>query len=221
MTRRITEYLASGEADNLVLTGNIGYLAAQDSSYDGMFLRVENGITSLYKAKDQDIHWEDEDATSILLSDTPQEILSITITEDVLSTDGSFVIGGQVTNTHNKDVNLEIIVKDDGVQIATGTITTLKEESNKIFAFSGALEATIASGSVITVEFSGDRANVLTLDGNALATRIKVTKAQAAPVVMSIEEVEKFDWNQLQNGNPHIDGQLYIGNNNQVKVSQG
>ncbi len=218
-TRNINEFLVSGEAQDIVVAGNIGYLQVQDVSYDGMFQRVEGGITSLYKAKDQDVHWEDTDTTEVALTTSAQEVLSVAIDQEMTVDDGSFVIAGQVSNSKNQDQVMTIVVKDDGAQVATGTVDLLSEETGKLFAFSGGLSGNIASGSVVTVEFSGNQNGNLTLNGTAVATKIKLTKAMAAPV--SVAKMGELDWNELPAGDPHEWGRLYTHTNNTIRVSQG
>ncbi len=222
MTRNINDFLVSGEASNIVVNGNIGYASVSDPSFDNMFLRVENGITSLYRAPDQDVHWEDIDTTEFALTTSAQEVLSVTIDQEMTTDDGSFVVSGKVSNSRNQDQTMTIITKDDGVQVGIGTIDLLPEENGKLFAFSGGLSGNIASGSVITVEFYANQAGNLTLNGTAVATKLKLTKAQAAPVVMSAAVLDSFDWNTLPHSDPHEYGQLYIHDaNNTIRVSQG
>ncbi len=182
-TRDIAEYLVSGEADNIVVAGNIGYAAVQDPMYNGMFQRIENGITTLYKVVDQDVHWEDEDTTSVPVTTTSTELLSVTIDQDMLEDDGSFSISGSVDNNSNKALVLDIDIFDDGFNVGYGSVTLLKNETGKLFAFSGGLSGTMLAGSVVTVNFSTSESGALVLRGDVIATKIKLTKAQAAPVL--------------------------------------
>ena len=190
--RNIGDYLASGEAGNLLLSGNIGYLVAQDPSYDGMFMRLQGGVTSLYRAPDQDVHWTDEDSTEVLLTTTANSLLSVTTDMDLTSADGSYRITGIASNSTNQDVTMTVTVKDDGVVIGSRPIDLVKEETTKQFVFSGSLDDPIASGSVLTVEFIASKANAITLNGTNSPTKIDLTKAQAAPVVFDDDAVSAY-----------------------------
>lgn len=219
-TRKISEYMGSGELDNIAITENIQFLLAT-SAEEGMFMRLgANGLISLYRAPDQDIHWTDTDNTEFNLTNLEQEILSVIINEEIVGdTNGSFSISGIVSNSRNQIQTLEIIAKDDGVVISVGHIELAANESSKPFIFSGVITDTITSGSVITIDFGGS--DFLTLNGTSTPTKLEITKAQSAPVVMSVNQLESFDWNSLPHGDPHIDGQIYVHGNNTIRVSQG
>ncbi len=219
-TRSAKEYLGSGEAENLVVSGNVGYLAVQDSAYNGMFLRVENGITGLYKAPDQDTHWEDVDNTQKVLDTVDTEILSITTDEELTADNGSYIVSCRLDNTSNQTRDVTIHAEINGTSGSSTIYGLEKNEIDKSVLISGVIDSTVASGAVINVWFDSSGAGV-ELRGDILETKLKVTAAKSAPVTMSIEEVSSFDWNQLPSGNTHVDGQLYLTGNGAVKVSQG
>ncbi len=219
-TRKIAEYMGSGELDNIAITENIQFLVTT-ASEEGMFMRIgANGLISLYRAPDQDVHWIDTDTTEFNVTNLEQEVLSVVIDEEIIGdSNGSFSISGIVSNNRNQIQTLDITVKDDGVITGVGHIELAANESAKPFIFSGVITDTIANGSLITVEFGGS--DFLTLNGTSTPTKIEITKAQSAPVVMSVDSLEAFDWNSLPHSDPHIAGQIYIGHRNQIKISQG
>ncbi len=196
MTRNITEYMVSGDLNDILVAGNIGYTVANVPEAEDMFMRIgAGGVTSLYRAPDQDVHWEDSDTSEIPLTTTPNEILSVTIDQDMTVGDGSFVISGQASNSDNKDRVITVTVKDDGAVIATGEVNLLGDETDKLFAFSGGISSPVLSSSTITVEFEASTNGDLTLNGTSIATKIKITKALAAPVsALSEEDLKNIDF---------------------------
>ena len=219
-SRLAADWIGSGELNNIALTENIQFLIAT-ANEEGMFMRIgANGLISLYRAPDRDVHWEDTDVTEFGLTVADQEVLSVIIDQEIIGNDnGSFSISGIVSNSRNQIQTLDITVKDDGAVVGIGHIELASNESSKPFIFSGITTETIASGSTITVEFGGS--DNLTLNGTSTATKIEITAAQSAPVEMSVNQIESFDWNQLPDGDTGIAGQLYIGRHDTVRVSQG
>ena len=218
-TRLISDYLGSGELDNIALTENIQFLSATEA-HEGMFMRIgTGGLISLYKAPNQDVEWVDTDVTEFGLTTSSQEVLSIVIDQEIIgNTNGSFSISGIVSNSRNQVQTLDITVKDDGVVLGVGHIELSANEASKPFIFSGIIEPTIASGSVITVEFGGS--DNLTLNGTSNATKLQIIKAQAAPVTMSVDVLDGFDWNLLPTSEPTESGKLWVKSNGSLKESQ-
>jgi len=171
-------------ADNMVIDEQMGFASVTDPSFDGTFVRVQGGILYTYKAPNNDAEWEDSDTTDIALTTTPQEVLSVTLDQGLTVDDGSYVISGQVDNGDNQNRSLDIIVKDDGVEIGTGVVNLAKDEVGKNFAFSGNITAPIDTGSVITVEFGASSNGALTLKGTNIPTKIKITLANGDPIVL-------------------------------------
>jgi len=183
--RSISEYLVSGEAHDINISGNIGYLSLSDAEYNGMFLRIENGLTSLYRADNSDVTWTDTDNTVVLLNSSPNQVLDVVIIDhDVPAEElATFLVSGKVSNSKNSAEELYIQVRDDGVPMGSGGIVQLlKNEMNKTFVFSGNIGEDIAQDSVVSVEFSASSANALTLNGDELMTTIEITLPQAVPV---------------------------------------
>ena len=164
---------------------NIRFAVANGVEDEGLFLRIgADGWLSTYRAPDQDAHWEDTDNTSIALTTTGNPVLSVTPDQDVLTSDGSYEISGKLDNTTGQEKTVTLAVKDDGVPGETTTIILAKNELGKTFIFSGGVVSTIASGSVMTIEFSANNTGV-NLRGDSLVTKLVLTKAQAAPVALS------------------------------------
>jgi len=52
----LTDILKSGDVDNIVIAENIQFLIAT-ANEEGMFMRIgANGLISLYRAPDRDVH---------------------------------------------------------------------------------------------------------------------------------------------------------------------
>ncbi len=219
MARHIQDYFNSGEAKNLILTGNIGYLAVQDSAYNGMFLRVENGITGLYKAPDQDIHWEDIDGTQRELDQADTKILEITTDAELNATNGSYMMMCMLEKSGGGKSKVDIHAEINGSSSSSIQIEIEEKDGPIQAVLNGSIDSTIPAGAVINIWFDCDTPNV-NLKGDILETRLKVTAAQSAPVVITVDQVNGFDWNQLPSSNPHVWGQLYT-KRQVVKVSEG
>jgi len=217
--KNINEFLSSGQAENIVVSGNIGYSAIQDPSYNGMFLRVENGVTGLYKAPDQDTHWVDTDTTQRTLDTVDTEILSITTNEELTSDNGSYTVSCRLDNTSNQTRSVTIHAEINGAPGEPQVYELAKNEVERSVLVSGAISQTYASGAVINIWFDCDGTGV-ELRGDILETKLTVTAAKSAPVVMSAEVLDSFDWNLLPTteGAP---GTLYIHQaNGSLRVSQ-
>ncbi len=217
--RPINEFLSSGEAGNIVISGNMGYTAAADPAFDDMFLRVTNGVTNLYRAPDRDVHWADADTGSIAVTTSPVEILSVTPDQQLVSTDSGYQINGRLDNTQNQTRQVTMTVLFDSVPAATVTIDLDKNQINVPISYTGLIDTPVDAGTVVSVTFEADGTGV-NLKGDLVATTIKITKAQSAPVVMSAEVLDSFDWNLLptSEGEP---GTLYIHQaNGSLRVSQ-
>jgi len=220
-TRNIKEYLESGEANNIIMAGNIKFNVVEDPAYDNMFMRVDGGVVSLYRAPDQDVHWTDADTANIAMTTSPVELLSIAPDQELVSADSGYKILGRLDNTVNQIRTVIITILYDAVPQGTVNIELDKEQTNVPISYMGLIQTPVPAGTVISVTFEASGIGV-DLRGDAVATSIKVTKAQAAPVAMSTGVVQSFDWNELPWGNPHVAGQLYIQPNNKtVRVSQG
>ncbi len=188
--RAAKEYLRSGEAEDIVVSGNIGYKIVQDPQYNGMFQRITNGVTSLYRAKNQDVEWSDTDSTDVAMTTTAAELLSVTTSGYSIGAgdDATFTISGMVTNANAQNQTLYIVVKDDGTQIgSTIEVPMLKQESDKIFAVSRDIGVDIAQDSVITVEFYASTGSGVTLNGTQVNTKINIILPRAAPVTRFVQ----------------------------------
>ncbi len=222
----LNDVLASGDvknivtADNIVVGGNIGYSQIQDPAYDDMFMRVTNGVTTLYRAPDQDVHWKDANLNNLALTTSPSELLSVTPNLELTVDDSGYKITGRLDNTQNQTRQVTLRILYDTVQVSTAIIAMDKLQTNVPISYTGLITDPVSAGTVIAVTFEANASGVQ-LRGDIVATGLQVTKAQSAPVSMTIEQVGAFDWNQLPFSNPHIAGQLYIGGGDRIKVSQG
>ncbi len=214
------DYLESGQANNIILAGNIGYVAAQDPLYDDMFLRVTNGITNLYRAPDRDVHWADAETNNVAITTSPVELLSVTPDQQLVSTDSGYKITGRLDNTQNQTRQVTMSILFDAGQVATVNIDLDKNQTNVPISYTGLIDTPVDAGTVISVTFEASGTGVQ-LRGDLIATTIKITKAQSAPVVMSVAVLDSFDWNTLPHSDPHDEGKLYVGSGHRLKVSQG
>ncbi len=182
--RKLSEILESGEIARIRVSDNIQFDKANNPEIKGMFVRFgEGGLLSGYKAKDQDIHWEDSDTSEAPLSSTEIQLLSVTLTEDLLvaDNDGSYQLSFAVTNIDKKSQDMDIIIKSEGTEVDRRTISVAAEASIQTYVLAGSPKSDWSSGSTISISFNGSAK--LTINGGSLPTKIVITKAQAAPIV--------------------------------------
>ncbi len=180
--RYVAEYLNSGEAIQIGMSETTRYDIAADPQYEDMFLKIgPGGLTTLHRFPDQDVHWIDVDLTDIELTTTSVGILSVTPDLDLLPSDSGYQISGVLDNNSNQEQTVTITVHD-GTSSVTQDIILAKEEMGKVFAYTGLVTNTIVANTTITVAFENSSNNNVNLRGDIVATKIKVTKAQAAPV---------------------------------------
>jgi len=199
LNQGIDDRLASGlvpaiVADDIKTLGQMTYASASDPAYENMFLRIgPGGTTELYKAPDQDEHWEDTDTTDVAVTTTPNSLLSVTpvpASGDITPADGSYSVSGKVSNNNNNSRTLILEAFDDGVSIGSQNVLVAGNESGKIFTFSSSIEVTITSGSVITVEFSASDTGNLTLLGTQLQTKFEITKAATPTTMVALQALD-------------------------------
>ncbi len=180
-----SDYTGISRCSFLGASENIQLEAASDSDYENMFVRVgANGLLNLFRAPNQDEVWTDTDTANVALTTTVNELLSITIDQEVTADDGSFSVSGKLDNTGNSTKTVTIEAFDDGVSVGSQDVPLAKSEIGKVFLFSGALGSSMASGSVVTFEFTGSDTGI-NLRGDQTTTTAKITKANANPVILS------------------------------------
>ncbi len=181
-TRKLSDVLKSGEIADIRLSNNIWFEQADVVEADGMFMRVGlGGGVSLYKAPDQDVHWEDTDNTSQSLPETSTEVLVVAVNEDVTTEDGSWNISMRFDNTANKDRTVLLNVKVNGTVSSMVSYDLKKHEIDRQVLLGGTLKNNILANDIISVELDASDTGV-ELRGDLFSTRLKVTKAQAAAV---------------------------------------
>ncbi len=219
MAVELSEVLNSGDISDIRLSNNLWFEAADVPVAEDMFMRVGlGGGVSLYKAPDQDVHWEDTDNTQQLLDTVATEMLSVTVDQDLTTDNGSWSTSMRLDNTSNQSRTVQLVVTVDGVASAPQDYDLDKGEVDKQILLGGAIGVNINSGSIISVSLDTDGAGVQ-LRGDLFITRLKVTKAQAAPVTMSVDVLDSFDWNLLPTSEPTESGKLWIKANGSLRVS--
>ncbi len=172
------------EVETINVGDNIRYEAAAVEEAEDMFLRIGfNGLTSLYKAPDQDDHWEDTDTTAFAITGSAQVITAVVPDQDVLTTDGSYNFGCQLDNTANKDTNVTITAVVDGTDINSEVFSIGKSEIGKFVLLSGGIASNISSGVIVSITLEANNTGVLAR-GDLSATKFELTKA-ATPVIVT------------------------------------
>ena len=211
--------MASGEIDTVIVTSNVGYLKATASA-NGMFLRVQNGLTTLYRIPDQDVHWKSSNATNFPVNIIASSPLNVTPDQNVLVSDGSFSVSGKLDNNSNQEIIVTIKALNNGVEIGNGSVTLLRSELGKIFVFSGPIGLDVTSGNnvEITVETTID--GVVNLRGDSVVSDFTLTKAKANPVALSKDFLSEFDWNTLPNTEPTRPGRPWVDRHGSLRISK-
>ena len=93
--RSIKEYLESGDVNGITVGDNITMKKTNATVYEDMYWRVGvGGVFALHRVQEADVEWVDTTATQSELSTGYVQVLSVTVDEEVLSTQGSYVISG-------------------------------------------------------------------------------------------------------------------------------
>ncbi len=182
---RGNDIMASGEIDYVNVAENIRLAKADTPVAVDQFVRIgDSGMMTLYKAADQDVHWFDENTSVIDLTTTEQEVLTITVDMELTPADTSIVISGKIDNTTNQDREAYLVLKVDDVSIgAPFEVTMLPEEQDRLFSLNGEILQTYPIGTKVSIDMYASQNNALVLDGASSSAKMRITKAQAAPVI--------------------------------------
>ncbi len=169
--RKISDYLNSGEIDRIRVSDNIQFDKANVPEADGMFLKFgPGGLLSAYRAPDLDQHWEDTYTTDIEMSSTENQLLSVTIDDDLLPEDSSYQLSFVATNINRQSQEMTIHIYDDTIDVIVAG-----DASHQLYVFYGSIKAIWDTGSVIEFGFSGNED--ITLNGSDTPVKIILTKA--------------------------------------------
>ena len=181
--RDINEYLESGDVGGIAVSENIRLKLVEDPEYEDMFLRIgANGLLSVYRVPDQDVHWEDTDNTNLVISTSPTVVLSVTPNLDVTPDDSSFSISGRLDNNANQSRVVTVRVVINGVPGSTQFINLDKNQQARLFVFSGSVDSTVTAGQVVDIEFESSSGSLVSLRGDITISKFTLTKANANPV---------------------------------------
>ncbi len=181
--------MSSGEIDYIDVAENIRLARADVIEALDQFVRIGDfGMLALYKAPDQDVHWLDENGDGTILTTTQQEILSLTPDMEIGPNDTSILLSGKISNSRNQIQEAFVVTVIDGVpQVAEQQIIVQSNEQNKLFSFSSQLAGTYPAGTVVSFNFYAIQGGNLSLGGPINPTRVRMTKAQAAPVIANVD----------------------------------
>ena len=188
---RGNDVMASGTIDYANIKENIRLIPADVPEAIDQFLRIgEYGMLSLYKAPDQDVHWEDVNEDEPILTLSLQQICEITPDMELSDDDTTWSFSGSIDNSKNQAQTAYIQVTVDGSPVGDPkSIDIQSDEQDRIFFFSGQLGVVVPSGTAVGMSMYADQANNLQLGDLLSPTKFKITKAQAAPVLISNEPI--------------------------------
>jgi hypothetical protein len=188
--RPISEYLNSGELSNITVKDNIKYLSASDPAAEGMFMRVgTDGLTSLYKAKNQDHEQLVAVAGDTTLTTTAVKIAELTADIEYAAIDSTYVIAWNVSNSNTRFArDYTVAIQVDGGEIASKTFTLNSEVVHQSVVLSGVFDNTMPDGSVLSIYMSAENNTDITLNGDFQATSIKLVRADYDAVTLQTEE---------------------------------
>ena len=136
----------------------------------------ENGQLEGAPPLTETTEFTDTDNTDITLTATEQEILSLTINEDIPKTRASFVIGLSFDNTDAEVRTVTIILKRNGTQKELTTLSLLPENDGFIFVYPGGFLDDIVTGDVFTVNAYADVTDVVHIRGDVKESILRITK---------------------------------------------
>ena len=183
--KTIAEVLQTGVPD-VKITNSLKFSGSGDE-VDGLFLRVDDtGNVYGYRAKDQDVIWEDQRTDNITIT-AERVIANVTPDQTLTTADGSFKFHCNLDNTSRFDAIVQLRVRNEGVEIALKEITLLGDITNQYIPFYGNLTTNIEAGSSISITVDADRD--IQVRGDLTPTEFHLIKAEAAPVTaMNVAE---------------------------------
>ena len=188
----LSDILLSGEitaikTKQLAIAQNITLEQVMSEEYEDTFVRVgKGGQLSLYRAPDQDVHWEDTDNTQQALDTAPTVMFAITADQELTPNDGSYSFGCVLDNTSNqkRDITIHVDVTPSGGSTVSSDpfeIELDRGEVSRTVLLSGVFETTQPANTLyqLVVDSSGSGVN---MRGDLAVSKFKLTKAKAAPV---------------------------------------
>ena len=179
----------------LSIAENIYFKQADTPDAEDLVFTVgPGGFINLVHSSDIHTEWTDSDSTLWdVPEDTFQELLSVAVTEDVATAQGSWAIGCKVSNTGNRDAELYMTVKLNGTALANQTVSVLRDETGKSVLLSGATGTDISENDTLTVEFSSDR-DTLQLNGDTSPTKFVLRKTTGT---VTASDFGSYAWDDI------------------------
>jgi hypothetical protein len=217
-TRKISEYLLSGEANGIRTKNTIDFVGLQPEDA-GMFTRVdEDGMLYAHRVPNQDLEWSNISNADVELPNSETFIVDLYVDHEITMANGSFLFKAIVTNgSNNRDDFINIIFRlSDGTAISSKNIQIDKGDTNMPITFYGSFKNDYPAGTTFRV--FGTSGNDSTIKGTVTPSGLKIVEAQAVEV--TIDALNKLDFNQFPSLEPSEPGKLWINRRGNLKVSK-
>jgi hypothetical protein len=163
------------DVDYMNILENIRFDKADTPEAEGMALAIaDNGLLQLVPLGDTYKEWVDNDNTDYAVQSSPEELLSVTITEDVPNGDGSVNFVASVDNYANGSGYLMMQLKLNGTVVDSESIRINELETAKFIGISRPFSC--SAGDTISVWIYYQGVVNLHLRGDNIATQIKIKK---------------------------------------------
>ena len=188
----LKDIMASGEikavaTSQVLIEDNIVLKKVKSPVYEDTFVRIgQGGALSLYRAPDQDVHWEDTDVTQQVLDTAPTTMLSVTVDQELTPDDGSYTFGCILDNTANQTIDISIhvdVTPNGGSTVSSDPVLYELDrgELGRNILLSGTFDTTQAANTLYELVIDSSGAGV-EMRGDLAVSKFRLTKAQAAPV---------------------------------------
>lgn len=209
-TQKISEYIGNIQCESSHVLNNIQFKGYTDPSYEDLVMALgPDGWIKLRNIPPADIKWTDVNNTLVDITTDPQEILRLTIDQNIIANNGNAEIFGSLDNNRNATITVTLTFKINGTEKSTREITLEKNEKNVTFLYNEVFTEDRVSGDLFTVEIHASNTDVQ-LRGDITASVLSVYKYQSNNVILQTTGLgASISRNE-------IDNLISVPNNNKV-----
>jgi len=181
---RLKDLLASNYTGNMSVGNTLIMQAANDPAADGLFMRVNGqGEVVGYRAVNQDLEHVETDERDILLPDSEEKIIEMTVPFAITSENGSYVFTCKLNNgSNNADDNVTFVLRDGSENaIASKMVTIDRGDTGYSVTFYGSFQNDWVENSTFKVYAYSNRDSKV-MGSSLMPTGLKIVEARAAPL---------------------------------------
>lgn len=186
-----------GQVDYILVKDNIKFESVDGVEYEDTYVKIgENGMLKVYKSPIQDDVWTDENNIDGQIGAAFTQLFSLICDKDLTSSDSTYGMNFNISNNDNRTRTITLETRIEGTLYDTKTLDLDQRDDFRNVFIDSVVGNTITAGDEITVWIKSD-GNDITIHGNSVTNRLKVTKA-AAVVTASQLELENAKDNAIK-----------------------